>query len=150
MQQIASMTAPPHPGLQPDTHTGTLAPAGGATGNVVAVLDAQALAGLSALDPTGANRLVQRVLATYQGSLGRLLAQLGDALARSDPAGMRLAAHTLKSSSASVGALQLSRLCATVERMVRESSLEHLPATVEQLQHEAHRVDAAVGRLLAE
>lgn len=149
MQQIASMTAPPHPGLQPDTHTGTLAPAGGATGNVVAVLDAQALAGLSALDPTGANRLVQRVLATYQGSLGRLLAQLGDALARSDPAGMRLAAHTLKSSSASIGALELARLCAATETALREGRVGAVPELVDALMREAGGVEAAVRARLA-
>jgi HPt (histidine-containing phosphotransfer) domain-containing protein len=149
MQQVASMTAPPHPGLQPDTDTGTLVPAGDAVGNAVAVLDAQALAGLSALDPTGTNRLVQRVLATYQGSMGRLLAQLSDALTRSDPAGMRLAAHTLKSSSASIGALELARLCAATETALREGRVEDVPALVDALMREAGGVEAAVRARLA-
>jgi HPt (histidine-containing phosphotransfer) domain-containing protein len=52
-------------------------------------------------------------LATYQGSLKRLLAQLGDARVPGlTLQAMRLAAHTLKSSSASMGALELARLCA--------------------------------------
>jgi len=114
------------------------------------VLDPESIDRLKQLDPGGAAKLVHRVLSTYQASVLRLCAQIGEALTSGDLSQVRMVAHTLKSSSASVGALQLSRLCATVERMVRESSLEHLPATVEQLQHEAHRVDAAVGRLLAE
>jgi HPt (histidine-containing phosphotransfer) domain-containing protein len=114
-----------------------------------AVLDAQALAGLSMLDPTGANRLVERVLSTYQGSLGRLMQQMTDARDRADHAGVRLAAHTLKSSSASIGALDLSRLCAAAEQAVREGQVESLPALVDDLQAEARRVDQAVLALLS-
>lgn len=114
-----------------------------------AVLDAQALAGLSMLDPTGANKLVERVLSTYQGSLGRLMQQMGDALQRGDHAGIRLAAHTLKSSSASIGALDLSRLCAAAETAVREGQVEAVPGLVDDLQAEARRVDRAVQELLS-
>jgi HPt (histidine-containing phosphotransfer) domain-containing protein len=149
MQQVASMAVPPQPGLTPNSETGTPAPAGDVEGQAMVVLDAQALAGLSALDPTGTNRLVQRVLATYQGSLGRLLAQLGDALARSDPAGMRLAAHTLKSSSASIGALELARLCAATEAALREGRAETVPGLVDALMREASGVEAAVRARLA-
>ena len=114
-----------------------------------AVLDAQALAGLSMLDPTGANKLVERVLGTYQGSLGRLMEQMTEARQRGDHAGIRLAAHTLKSSSASIGALDLSRLCAATEQAVREGQLDSLPALVDDLQAEARRVEQAVLALLS-
>lgn len=113
-----------------------------------AVLDAQALAGLSMLDPTGANKLVQRVLSTYQTSLGRLLLQLEEGHQRGDHAAVRLAAHTLKSSSASIGALDLSRLCATAEQTIRDGQLDALPPVVEGLRHEAKRVALAVQALL--
>lgn len=115
----------------------------------VAVLDAQALAGLTMLDPTGANKLLQRVLSTYQASLGRMLQQMQEARERDDHAAVRLAAHTLKSSSASIGALDLSRLCAAAEQAVREGRLDAVPSIVDQLHAEARRVDKAVQTLLS-
>jgi HPt (histidine-containing phosphotransfer) domain-containing protein len=114
-----------------------------------AVLDAQALAGLSMLDPTGANKLVERVLSTYQGSLGRLMQQMSEARERGDHAAVRLAAHTLKSSSASIGALDLSRLCAAAEQAVREGQADAVPRLVDDLQAEARRVAQAVQELLS-
>lgn len=114
-----------------------------------AVLDAQALAGLTMLDPTGANKLVQRVLSTYQASLGRLLQQIDDGRQRADHAAVRLAAHTLKSSSASIGALDLSRLCASAEQTIRDGQLEALPNIVDSLQSEARRVALAVQAMLS-
>jgi HPt (histidine-containing phosphotransfer) domain-containing protein len=84
------------------------------------LLDAQALARLQELDPSGQAGLVTRVLATYTLSLERLLDQLRAARSAGDSDGMRHAAHTLKSSSASVGALELSALCAQAEVRLRE------------------------------
>jgi len=114
-----------------------------------AVLDAQALAGLTMLDPTGANRLVQRVLSTYHASLGRLLQQITDGQQRDDSAAIRLAAHTLKSSSASIGALDLSRMCAAAEQAIREGQLDAVPPIIQGLQAEARRVALAVQAMLA-
>lgn len=114
-----------------------------------AVLDAQALAGLTMLDPTGANRLVQRVLSTYNTSLARLLQQIDDGQQRADSAAVRLAAHTLKSSSASIGALDLSRLCAAAEQAIRDGNLDAVPSIVQGLQAEARRVALAVQAMLS-
>jgi HPt (histidine-containing phosphotransfer) domain-containing protein len=114
-----------------------------------AVLDAQALAGLTMLDPTGANKLLQRVLSTYQTSLGRLLQQMVEGRERGDHAAVRLAAHTLKSSSASIGALDLSRLCAQAEQTIRDGQLDALPPIVDGLQEEARRVALAVQSMLS-
>ena len=105
-----------------------------------AVLDADALGNLAQLDPTGANR----------SSMKRLLAQLAQARVQSDAAGQRLVAHTLKSSSASVGALVLSQLCGDAEKALREGRPEVVPALLDQLVAEAARVDAAVLQLLAD
>jgi histidine phosphotransfer protein HptB len=113
------------------------------------VLDPAALATLAQLDPTGANRLMPRVLTTYRTSLARLLAQLALARTQSDAATMRLVAHTLKSSSASVGALTLSALCGDAERALREGRLDTVPALLDQLVAESARVDAAVLQHLA-
>jgi HPt (histidine-containing phosphotransfer) domain-containing protein len=88
-------------------------------GDPHSVLDAAALARLSELDPTGDGTLVQRVLATYATSLERTRHELALARQPMQPEALRHLAHTLKSSSASVGALALSTLCARVEHHVR-------------------------------
>jgi HPt (histidine-containing phosphotransfer) domain-containing protein len=114
------------------------------------VLDAQALAALRQLDPSGTNRLVPRVMTTYRSSLARLLGQLTLARERDDADSLRLVTHTLKSSSASVGALALSVLCAAAEQAVRDGRLQGLPQLLDQLMAEAVRVDAAVLQLLSD
>ena len=140
------MTSPisPRPGLQ------TGADAVAAPPQAQTVLDAAALANLAQLDPTGANQLMARVLNTYRSSMARLLAQLAQARAQPDPATMRLVAHTLKSSSASVGALALAGLCSEAELALREGRMAHLPDLLDQLVAESARVDAAVLQLLVD
>ena len=119
-------------------------------GLAVALLDAASLAALHQLDPTGANLLVPRVMTIYRSSLARLLGQLTLARERDDVAALRLVTHTLKSSSASVGALALSVLCAQAEQAVRDGRLQDLPPLLDQLESEAVRVDAAVLQLLSD
>ena len=112
------------------------------------VLDAACMAELRALDPDGKAQLVKRVLVTYQASLAKLVAQLQ--LARGEGAWDQVSrvAHTLKSSSASIGALTLSSLCADIERLLRAGdSVSALPL-IDQFQAEVLRVDGAVHQTL--
>lgn len=112
------------------------------------VLDAQALAVLTQLDPSGSGQLFARVMRTYRKSLARLIGQLAAAREPFNPDSMRLAAHTLKSSSASVGALGLSQLCGSAEAALRERHFDALPTLLDALLAEAERVDLAVLQLL--
>jgi HPt (histidine-containing phosphotransfer) domain-containing protein len=84
------------------------------------------------------------VLNTYLVSLARLREQLLQARAAGDNDAVRLATHTLKSSSASIGALCLSSLCAQAEQAVRDGQLQGLARLLDQLLAEGLRVDAAV------
>ena len=84
-----------------------------------ALLDAAAVARLRELDPTGANRLLERVMQAFQASVLRLRPQAEAVRQSGDNAVLRLVAHTLKSSAASIGALHLSQLCAQIEASVR-------------------------------
>lgn len=85
-------------------------------------LDEHALRRLADLDPDGRGGLLRRVLLTYEQSLRRLAAQFEQARADGDAQGLRQVAHTLKSSSASVGALALARHCADIERGLRDGA----------------------------
>jgi HPt (histidine-containing phosphotransfer) domain-containing protein/CheY-like chemotaxis protein len=115
-----------------------------------AVLDAAALARLSELDPNGTNRLLERVLHAFETSVARLRPQLDAARAGNDRAAIRLVAHTLKSSSASIGALQLSQLCAQVEAAIRMDTGESLVPQLDALDAALSGALQAIAALLKE
>jgi len=111
-------------------------------------LDAQALAKLHELDPDGRHGVVRRVLQTFETTLARHIAELSEARDRGDMAVMGRIAHTMKPSSAAVGALALSALCADVERQVRNGETAGLLPRVAHLLTEADRALAAVRAML--
>lgn len=119
------------------------------TGLSPSVLDETALGKLRELDPEGRAGIVARVLRTYETSLLRTLASLAEAGQAADVTEVRHHAHTLKSSSASVGALALSALCAQAEALAREARASELPPVLQALQEEGQRVMAAVQAMLA-
>lgn len=110
-------------------------------------LDAQALARLRELDPDGRAGVVRRVLEAYQGSLRRSLDQLA---AMPPPAAETVSAlaHTLKSSSASVGALALSQVCAEVEGRLKAGDREGLERDIGQLLSHGEAALQAVATIL--
>lgn len=114
-------------------------------------LDAGALARLRELDPDGRHGVVTRVMKAFETSLTRMLvqlsAQLGPAGGR-DPAVVGGVAHTLKSSSASVGALSLARACTEIEQAVRSGTVIDLEAQVRRLIAECEAARAAVTAML--
>jgi HPt (histidine-containing phosphotransfer) domain-containing protein len=112
------------------------------------VLDAACMAELRALDPDGAAQLVKRVLATYQASLAKLVDQLRVARAEGAWDQVSRVAHTLKSSSASIGALVLAGLCADIERLLRAGDSASVIPLLDRFHAEVQRVDAAVGQTL--
>ena len=111
-------------------------------------LDATALERLRLLDPEGRNGVVVRVLTAFEASLVRMLGQLaaqpdpGDALAVAD------IAHTLKSSSASVGALRLAAACSELEQRLRSHSAPAQRHDIERLIAEGEAALAAVRAML--
>ena len=114
------------------------------------VLDAQALDRLRELDPTGQNRLLDRVFKAFEASIERLMPQLGAARAGGDWQAVRHVAHTLKSSSASIGAVRLSQLCADIETLVRQSQVQGLPDRLDAMGAEVAKVLATLRSLQGE
>ena len=108
------------------------------------VLDETALQRLRDLDPAGKNHLLDRVLRAFESSVARLGAQLVDARQKNDMQSVRHAVHTLKSSSASIGAMRLSRLCAEIEAAVRQEAFAGLPALLDDVDRELAVVLQAV------
>ncbi len=112
-----------------------------------ASLDADSLQRLRDLDPSGSGRLVERVLGAFTASIERLEPQLVAARAKADMRTISHVAHTLKSSSASVGALELSKLCAEIEEGVRAEAFTRLEEPLDAMQRELHGVLRAVRSL---
>lgn len=83
------------------------------------VLNAASLDALRALDPAGGNGFVHRVLGTYLRSLDKHLDTIQAARGSADLVALRTVAHTLKSSSASIGAIEFSALSAQLEIQLR-------------------------------
>jgi hypothetical protein len=77
-----------------------------------------------------------------------MLVQLRAELDAGDPGVVAGVAHTLKSSSASVGALALATACSEVERRLRTASPGDLHADVERLVAEGEAALRAVGAML--
>lgn len=111
-------------------------------------LDAQALARLRELDPDGRSGVVTRVMRAFEASMVRQMAQLIEARDAGDTAAIGHLAHTLKSSSASLGALALSAQCAEVEQKVRAGETADLALQLEQLLLQAQGALAAVRAML--
>lgn len=112
-------------------------------------LDAAAMTQLQALDPTGRGEFVRRVLLAFESSSARLLQQLEVARAATDRPAMRLVAHTLKSSSAAIGAPRLSQLCAAAEKAIRLGTPD-LDSQLDALQVELDEILTIVTRMLKE
>jgi HPt (histidine-containing phosphotransfer) domain-containing protein len=140
-----SLASPESPG---GSGAGRGAPGSGVSGPTLATLDAQALERLAALDPTGESRLMERVLQAFQSSAVRLLSQLEPDRRTADRAAIRIVAHTLKSSSASIGALTLSKLCAQVEAAIRLDTPVDLEADISAMTDELDRVLRAIEHML--
>lgn len=144
----------PHPHAASDS-SGASAPGRAAPGSSTGefaqpVLDAEALARLAALDPKGESRLIERVLKAFQTSAARLMPQLEAAQRGADRAAIRLVAHTLKSSSASIGALALSVLCARIENAIRLDPTAEIDADIVALREALDVALRAIERLLTE
>ncbi|MCC6854137.1 MAG: Hpt domain-containing protein [Rubrivivax sp.] len=112
-----------------------------------ASLDAAALERLRLLDPDGRNRVLGRVFGAFEASLVRTLEQLATQADALDAAALGGIAHALKSSSASVGALQLSAACAEVERHARGGAGKARPEDLARLLAEGEAALAAVRSL---
>jgi HPt (histidine-containing phosphotransfer) domain-containing protein len=110
-------------------------------------LDAAAVAGLRELDPTGKNKLIERVYTAFKSSTARLVPQLLESHRTADVRGMRHVAHTLKSSAASVGGKKLSAICAELETRTRAGISGDVTPQVQALIAEVDNVLKALQRL---
>jgi CheY-like chemotaxis protein/HPt (histidine-containing phosphotransfer) domain-containing protein len=91
---------------------------------VVSILDRSALEGLRALETSDNPNLVSRIIEAYMTDSPKLIDKMRHALGTADMMEVAKAAHTLKSSSANVGALELSDRCKQLESAAKRGAAE--------------------------
>jgi HPt (histidine-containing phosphotransfer) domain-containing protein len=88
-----------------------------------AVIDATVLDRIRGMEQRGAPQLLARLIRTYLDTAARLVGDAERALEAGDPDALRHAVHTLKSSSANLGATTLSKHFAALELHARARRL---------------------------
>ena len=114
----------------------------------IASLDASAFDELRKLKMGGATDIVEKVIRMYLTNAPSLLEKMQGAVAAGDADVLRDAAHTLKSSSASVGATDLSAMCQQLEALGREGRVSEAMSVVGSAEAEFEAVSRALEREL--
>jgi HPt (histidine-containing phosphotransfer) domain-containing protein len=88
------------------------------------------------------------LIATYREDGARRIAEMRASIASGDAPLLQRAAHTLKSSSATIGALRMADRCRVVEHAARDGRLDGLDEQVEAIATEFDAVAVALdGRI---
>ena len=102
-------------------------------------VDASVLADLEEMQEEGEPDLVAELIGLYLRDAPHKLASMREAEAGGDAASLRRAAHSLKGSSASLGAFGVAALCGELELACGEVSSGRAATLVARLSHEMER-----------
>ncbi len=122
-----------------ETHSASIQPATSA-----APIDRKALDNIRALQREGAPNLLSKVIHRYLDYSPQLLQTLREATRQGDAPSLQEAAHSFKSSSASLGALALAGLCTELEMMGRTNHLENAVSMLSKIEAEYEAVRVAL------
>ena len=114
------------------------------TAKAAEVLDREVLEQLSKVRMNGKPELLTRVINLYLVESPKLMAQLKAAAAAGDAPQIARFAHSLKSSSANVGATILSRYCADLEATAGRADAEEARRVLAKIETEHDSVQAAL------
>ncbi len=84
----------------------------------------------------GDSDFLQNIIEQFISDTGKLTQEMKAAVRAKDAPALKVAAHTLKSSSASLGATDLSALCKEVQKLAAEGSVEPAESIVVQIENE--------------
>lgn len=105
-------------------------PGAAGAGDGQPMLDRGVLAQLEAQMGDDGPELIREIVGIYLQNTPQLLEAMETALARDNPEDLTRAAHTLKSGSASLGALRLSEICKRIELAAKDAELDGLGAAI--------------------
>lgn len=114
------------------------------------VIDMKVLDNYRDLDPSGGLNLTREIMQIYLNSSMETVAQMEEAIAMGDTEALRRGAHSLKSSSANVGATTLSSLFKEVEALAKAARLDEAGSAFKAVRQEYECVRAEIRDLLKE
>ena len=103
-------------------------------------IDKSALDRIKAVQQPGMPDLVEKVINLYINDAQSLYRNIHEAVGKGDPHALNKAAHSLKSSSANVGAIKLASLCKELETLGKANTLGNAQEIVNQMDSEYKRV----------
>jgi HPt (histidine-containing phosphotransfer) domain-containing protein len=110
-------------------------------------IDHAVLDNIRGLQQEGGPNLVARVVGLYLESSGKQMESLRNGVMNADAEAVHRAAHSLKSSSANVGATRLSRLLKDLESMARAKDLQMAGESLAEIETEYGAARAALSCL---
>jgi two-component system, sensor histidine kinase and response regulator len=126
------------------TRSKAAAPAARAPAKAAEVLDRQVLDQLSKVRTNGKPELLARVINLYLVESPKLVQKLKQAAGANDALAIARSAHSLKSSSANVGAIALSRYCEDIEASARRADTEEARKILPKIETEHGCVQTAL------
>ena len=113
------------------------------------LIDTKFLDLIASLDTTESDHILEKVVRLFFNNSPALLSEIHDAAGRNDHGALRRAAHTLKSTSANLGARSLAELCRRLEAQCRMDVPGDAASLVAQIEGEYARVLSALEEELA-
>jgi signal transduction histidine kinase/CheY-like chemotaxis protein/HPt (histidine-containing phosphotransfer) domain-containing protein len=107
-------------------------------------IDCSALERLRALQREGKPDIVAEVIHQYFEHTPALLKSMQEAASQGDSDGLQTAAHSLKSSSANLGAMKLASLCKDIETKARAKDINRIDFRVGDVHSEYEKVKDAL------
>ncbi|NRR31336.1 Hpt domain-containing protein [Oxalobacteraceae bacterium] len=145
--QATHPRSPPLPAPMPDT-VGMVAGASAGATSPPGVINRRALDNIRALSSANGAALLERVLHAYIDDTPSHLQALRQAVAAANTASLRRVAHSLKSSSANVGADLLAQLSRDMEALGRDEHTDGAAALLSVMEREFKAVHAALNTIL--
>lgn len=113
------------------------------------VIDWGQIDSLRSIDPQGKTGIVGRAIGLYIDNAPKLIDEIRGYRSATDLAEVRRAAHSLKSSSASLGATIVAGLSKTIEHAAAQGDFEIIGATVSSLESEYWRAASELRKAVA-
>jgi len=148
LDELAVEVAPAMPLHADHAAPGTRMPAAPAPAAQPDAINRNALDNIRALSRDSGDALVHKVVTAYMGDTPRHLHALRQALGGLDAESVRRVAHSLKSSSANIGAARLATLCRELEGLGRAGSVDGAAPLLYDMEREFVSVRQSLHALL--
>ena len=113
---------------------------GGNGGDSESPLDPKVWKSLREMAGAKASTVLTKIINNYLEDAPQLLQNIREAVAADDGEALRQSAHSLRSSSANLGAMTLSNLCKELEIMGREGNVTNAKVIIPQIESEYQNI----------